>query len=55
MSGQLECIKKSFYEMLKVYLNDGVVNYKKKEDFWSEAKSVQEISFNEEKRKMKEI
>ena len=50
MSGQLECIKKSFYEMLKVYLNDGVVNYKKKEDFWSEAKSVQEISFNEEKK-----
>ena len=49
MSGQWDCFKKSFYEMLKAYLNDGVVNYKKKEVFWSEAKSVKEISLNEKK------
>ena len=39
----IEVVKISFYDMLRTYLADGMVSFRKKKDFWDEAKSVNTV------------
>lgn len=40
MDEYMDIFKRSFYEMLRSYIADGIALFKKKKDFWNEAKSV---------------
>jgi predicted nuclease with TOPRIM domain len=40
MDEYVNLIKRSFYEMLRTYIADGIALFKKKKEFWNEAKFV---------------
>ena len=47
MDEYVDVIRRSFYEMLRSYIAEGITLFKKKKDFWNEAKSIKTGEVNQ--------